>query len=185
MRIVVTVYIALLALNFEFLTAQQSSSSNDESSDNSEKAENLESAEDKLYQALLLAKSIETAEKAVQDAIDSGLDLERITEIIFSTSIKNPLISDLSIPKTILSESKIDTAELSNEDDTKSTSAAETDRVIIIESENDFTVSNDLNILELIDNVSEIMIGGSSTNGGNGFIPTGDGSQSNTGNTYN
>ncbi|MEC8330297.1 MAG: hypothetical protein VXZ45_04110 [Verrucomicrobiota bacterium] len=238
------ILIGVVVLSMSMIGCQQFLLTNQQVIFNSDEGIETKTVSEKLLIELLLAKEAEVAEAAVVNALNSGLNHEVAKEIVLLATVKNSLLSELSIfdestvmgavetsgpysdavsDETALVEATADVTVVieTAKDETAvdviavaETSANETAVFETVASEKNvgqnvaektsplmvdttsfestdkrFTETN-LNSLRysaisVNNELSESIIGGSSTSEGNGYIPTGDGPISNTGETYN
>ena len=228
------ILIGVVILSASMIWAQQIPSTNEESTISGDVESEPESVSEILYQELLLAKALDVAEAAVNNALNSGLSYESTKEIVLLAMIKNTLLTELLILEESPLLSVVETSDPASEIALDPTSAVETavdeaasakvatvetalDQTTTVETAGSETsegqntadkaspLTVDTTTNELLgegfvetnfeslrssatsanDGLAEIIIGGSITSSGNGFIPTGDGSVSNTGDTYN
>ena len=223
------ILIGVVVLSVSMIGCQQILLTNEQVLFNTEDGSDSKSVSEILLKELLLAKEAEVAEAAVLNALNSGLSYQVAKEIVLLATVKNSLLSELSIldessalgavdtsdpdsdavaDETAVVETTVDetTADETAADETAvfETVASETnaglnvaektsprmvDTTAIESLDKRFTETNlkSLRYSAITANIelNESIIGGSSTSEGNGYIPTGDGPISNTGETYN
>ena len=223
------ILIGVVVLSVSMIGCQQILLTNEQVLFNTEDGSDSKSVSEILLKELLLAKEAEVAEAAVLNALNSGLSYQVAKEIVLLATVKNSLLSELSIldessalgavdtsdpdsdavaDETAVVETTVDetTADETAADETavfeivasetnaglnvaEKTSPRMVDTTAIESLDKRFTETNlkSLRYSAITANIelNESIIGGSSTSEGNGYIPTGDGPISNTGETYN
>ena len=223
------ILIGVIVLSVSMIGCQQILLTNEQVIFNNEEASESKSVTEILFKELLLAKEAELAEAAVLNALNSGLSYEVAKEIVLLATVKNSLLSELSILDESSALGAVETSGPDSdfaEDETALVEATADEKVVVetaldetavfetAESEKNagqnvaektssrmvgttsfestdkrFTETNLKSIrysaISVYNELSESIIGGSSTSDGDGYIPTGDGPISNTGETYN
>ena len=216
--------IGVVVLSVSMIGCQQILLTNEQVLFNTEDGSDSKSVSEILLKELLLAKEAEVAEAAVLNALNSGLSYQAAKEIVLLATVKNSLLSELSILDESSALGAVDTSDPDSDavaDETAvvettadETTADETAVFEIVASETNAGLNVaektsprmvDTTAIESLDKrftetnlkslrysaisanieLNESIIGGSSTSEGNGYIPTGDGPISNTGETYN
>ena len=209
----------VVVLSVSMIGCQQILLTNEQVLFNTEEGSESKSVSEILLKELLLAKEAEVAEAAVLNALNSGLSYQVAKEIVLLATVKNSLLSELSILDESSALGAVDTSDpdsdaVADETAVVETAADETAVFEIVASETNaglnvaektsprmvdttaiesldkrFTETNlkSLRYSAISANIElyESIIGGSSTSEGNGYIPTGNGPISNTGETYN
>lgn len=243
------ILIGVVVLSVSMIGCQQILLTNEQVTFNSNEGSESKSVSEILFKELLLAKEAEVAEAAVLNALKSGLSYEVAKEIVLLASVKNSLLSELSVldessalgavktsgpdsdaaaDETALVETIADETALvettadeiavaETAADEKAVAETVADKTAVFETEAfEKNVGQDVaerssprivdtTTIESLDKIftetnlkslrysaisvnnelSQSIIGGSSTSEGNGYVPTGDGPISNTGETYN
>ena len=238
------ILIGVVVLSVSMIGCQQILLTNQQVIFNNDEGIEPKSVSEKLLKELLLAKEAEVAEAAVVNALNSGLNHEVAKEIVLLATVKNSLLSELSILDESSALGAVETSGPDSdfaEDETALVEATADEKFVVetaldetavveialnettvdetamfetVESEKNagqnvaektsprmvgttsfestdkrFTETNLKSIrysaISVNNELSESIIGGSSTSDGDGYIPTGDGPISNTGETYN
>ena len=233
------ILIGVVVLSVSMIGCQQILLTNEQVIFNSNEGNESKSVSEILFKELLLAKEAEVAEVAVLNALNSGLSYEVAKEIVLLATVKNSLLSELSILDESSALGAVETSGPDSDAVADETALVETtaDEIAVAETAADEkavaetvadktavfeTVASekivgqdvaerssprmvDTTTIESVDDIftetnlkslrysaisvnnelSQSIIGGSSTSEGNGYVPTGDGPISNTGETYN
>lgn len=218
------ILIGVVVLSVSMIGCQQILLTNEQVLFNSDEGSESKSVSEILLKELLLAKEAEVADAAILSALNSGLSYEVAKEIVLLATVKNSLLSELSILDESAVLGAVQTSDLGNDAVADKTAVVETtadestvDETVVVEivasetnaglnvAEKTSPRMVDTTAIESLDKIftetnlkslrysaisvnnelSESIIGGSSTSEGNGYVPTGDGPISNTGETYN
>lgn len=218
------ILIGVVLLSVSMIGCQQILLTNEQVLFNSDEGSESKSVSEILLKELLLAKEAEVADAAILSALNSGLSYEVAKEIVLLATVKNSLLSELSILDESAVLGAVQTSDLGNDAVADKTTVFETaadestvDETTVVEivasetnaglnvAEKTSPRMVDTTAIESLDKIftetnlkslrysaisvnnelSESIIGGSSTSEGNGYVPTGDGPISNTGETYN
>lgn len=218
------ILIGVVVLSVSMIGCQQILLTNEQVIFNSDEGSESKSVSEILLKELLLAKEAEVADAAILSALNSGLSYEVAKEIVLLATVKNSLLSELSILDESAVLGAVQTSDLGNDAVADKTTVFETaadestvDETTVVEivasetnaglnvAEKTSPRMVDTTAIESLDKIftetnlkslrysaisvnnelSESIIGGSSTSEGNGYVPTGDGPISNTGETYN
>lgn len=218
------ILIGVVVLSVSMIGCQQILLTNEQVLFNSDEGSESKSVSEILLKELLLAKEAEVADAAILSALNSGLSYEVAKEIVLLATVKNSLLSELSILDESAVLGAVQTSDLGNDAVADKTTVFETaadestvDETTVVEivasetnaglnvAEKTSPRMVDTTAIESLDKIftetnlkslrysaisvnnelSESIIGGSSTSEGNGYVPTGDGPISNTGETYN